>query len=229
MRSTTITRMRYIVTGASRGIGAEIVKCLARDGHEVLAISRQTQKESIDGVKHIVFNMDSDQAPIHDLIALLGNEPIDGVVMNAGVLINKAFESSSTQDIHELFQVNVFAPMAFLRQLKPLLNPQAHIILIGSMGGVQGSAKFPGLAWYSATKGALAILTECLAEEWKEIPIYVNCLALGAVQTEMFESAFPGFQAPVTPPKMGSFIADFLQKGQAFFNGKILPVSVSTP
>jgi NAD(P)-dependent dehydrogenase (short-subunit alcohol dehydrogenase family) len=106
---------------------------------------------------------------------------------------------------------------------------QAHIVNIGSMGGFQGSSKFPGLSIYSASKAALANLTECLAEEWKEYNINVNCLALGSVNTEMLQSAFPGYEANVSPHEMAKFIADFSINGRALFNGKVIPVALNTP
>ena len=97
------------------------------------------------------------------------------------------------------------------------------------MGGYQGSSKFPGLSLYSASKGALSILSECMAEELGEKGIKVNCLALGAAQTEMLEKAFPGYQAPLSANEMAEFISDFAINGHRYFNGKILPISVSTP
>ena len=97
------------------------------------------------------------------------------------------------------------------------------------MGGFQGSSKFPGLSLYSASKGAVAVLTEAMAEEFKDEGISVNCLALGAVQTEMLEEAFPGYKAPLSADEMGKYIAGFALTGNRYFNGKILPVSVSTP
>lgn len=104
-----------------------------------------------------------------------------------------------------------------------------HIVNISSMGGFQGSVKFPGLSAYSASKGALAILTECLAEELKDKNIKVNCLALGSSQTEMFEAAFPGMQAGTLAFEMGRYVADFALNGSKYFNGKIIPVSNTTP
>ena len=109
------------------------------------------------------------------------------------------------------------------------MNTNSHIVNIGSMGGFQGSAKFKGLSLYSAAKGAVAVLTESMAEEFKERGIKVNALALGAVQTEMLASAFPGYKAPLTAGQMAEFIADFALNGHKYFNGKILPVSLSTP
>jgi NAD(P)-dependent dehydrogenase (short-subunit alcohol dehydrogenase family) len=97
------------------------------------------------------------------------------------------------------------------------------------MGGFQGSAKFKGLSLYSASKGALAILTECMAEEFKEKNINVNCLALGSVQTEMLAKAFPGYKAQSSPAEMAEFIANFALNAYKQINGKIIPVSASTP
>ena len=97
------------------------------------------------------------------------------------------------------------------------------------MGGVQGSMKFPGLAAYSSSKAAVITLTELWAEEFKETGPSFNVLALGAVQTEMLEEAFPGYKAPNTALEMASYIKDFALTGHKFYNGKLLQVSSSTP
>jgi NAD(P)-dependent dehydrogenase (short-subunit alcohol dehydrogenase family) len=68
-----------------------------------------------------------------------------------------------------------------------------------------------------------------MAEEFKPKGISVNCLALGSVQTEMLAKAFPGFKAPLTAAEMGNFISNFALNGNKIFNGKVLPVSLSTP
>ncbi len=97
------------------------------------------------------------------------------------------------------------------------------------MGGVQGSEKFQGLSLYSASKAALAVFTECLAEELKTHNVKANALALGAVQTEMLSHAFPTYKAPLQASEMADYIADFALNGHQYYNGKILPVSLSTP
>jgi 3-oxoacyl-[acyl-carrier protein] reductase len=97
------------------------------------------------------------------------------------------------------------------------------------MGGIQGSAKFPGLSAYSSSKGAVLTLTELLAEEFKETGPSFNALALGAVQTEMLEEAFPGYKAPVSAIEMAEYVMNFALNGQKLYNGKILQVSSSTP
>lgn len=97
------------------------------------------------------------------------------------------------------------------------------------MGGIQGSMKFAGLAAYSSSKGALITLTELLAEEYKENGPAFNVLALGAVQTEMLEEAFPGYRAPLSAIEMAEYIRNFSLTGSKYYNGKILQVSNSTP
>ena len=97
------------------------------------------------------------------------------------------------------------------------------------MGGVQNSQKFPGLSVYSTSKGTLITLTQCLAEEFKDSGFKFNCLALGAVQTEMLNEAFPGFKAPVSSEQMGDFIANFYLQGAQYFNGQVIPVSIGSP
>ena len=154
---------------------------------------------------------------------------VDVLINNAGSLINKPFMEISSSEFEAVFKVNVFAVATLTRLMLPIMNPKGHVLNISSMGGVQGSAKFPGLSAYSSSKGALIILTELLAEEFKESGPSFNALALGAVQTEMLEEAFPGYQAPVTAAQMADHIINFAFNGNQFYNGKVLPVSSSTP
>lgn len=154
---------------------------------------------------------------------------IDGFIHNAGLLINKPFLEQTNNDWEKQLAVNLMAPIMLTKKLIHNFNKDSHIVNIGSMGGFQGSEKFPGLSAYSTSKGALAILTECLALELSEYGIKANCLSLGAVQTEMLETAFPGIDAPVNPVEMGRFVGDFTLNGGTFMNGKILPVSLHNP
>ncbi len=234
--------MRIIVTGASRGIGYHTAMALAKDpNNHVLALSRDGDK--LQSLQKAIQELRT--AGRFDFLALDLTQPlptsliekievmggIDILVNNAGQLINKPFLSTPLEDWQSIFESNLFAPVRLIQALTPFLekSKNAHILNISSMGGFQGSSKFPGLAAYSSSKAALANLTECLAEELKEKSIAVNCLALGAVQTEMLATAFPGYVAPVSSEVMGAYVADFSLNGHKVFNGKVLPVSVSTP
>ena len=104
-----------------------------------------------------------------------------------------------------------------------------HIVNISTMGGFQGTVKFPGLAAYSTSKAAVVSFTELFAEEYKDSKIKMNCLCLGAAQTEMLEEAFPGYKAPLSAAEMAEFISDFTRRSHHYMNGKVLPVSLTTP
>lgn len=234
--------MNIIITGASRGIGFETAKEFSGDkqntvfalarGKEGLAKLKRECKEN-NGAENVhIFPFDLlDGSFKDDLLPEILNrmDKIDILVNNAGMLVHKPFEMMEEKDFDLVFGANVKSVFNLIKHLLPYFSINAHIVNIGSMGGFQGSAKFPGLSLYSASKGALAVLTECLAEEFKERKIRVNCLALGSAQTEMLEHAFPGYKAPLTAGEMASFIADFALNGHRYFNGKILPVSLSTP
>ena len=218
-----------IVTGASRGIGRALVDTFKNLGHEVWALSRNTdQLKHIKGIHAVSIDL-SDEQQISDWVESCGVDHFDALINNAGMLINKPFSETTTADFEAVYSVNVFGVAQLIRHLLPLLSVDSHILNISSMGGVNGSAKFPGLAAYSSSKGALGILTELLAEEFKDDGPRCNALALGAVQTEMLAEAFPDYEAPISATEMASYIADFSLNGHRFYNGKVLPISQSTP
>lgn len=225
-----------IVTGASRGIGYEICKKFAAKNHRVVAVARSKQPLDILAENHpgLIEAFPTDLTNENSVDALIQSisrtyDGIDILINNAGALIAKPFEELSLDDWRSQIESNLISAVNITKQLLPHFNTKAHIVNISSMGGYQGSAKFPGLSAYSVSKGALSILTESLAIELKEQSLSVNALCLGAVQTEMLEQAFPGIQAPVSPQEMGTYITDFALTGSTFYNGKVLPVALEDP
>ena len=222
-----------IITGTSRGIGLELVKIFSGLGHKVLAVSRNFKplKElGLPGVEVIGCDINSPE----ELQQLAGyfkdnNQTVDILINNAGAIINKPFVETTPNDFRRVYETNVFGVVALLQVVLPFMEKTGHVVNISSMGGVQGSMKFPGLSAYSSSKGALITLTEMLAEEYKDSGPSFNVLALGAVQTEMLAEAFPGYKAPLQPTEMAEYIADFSLNGQKLYNGKLLQVSKSTP
>jgi NAD(P)-dependent dehydrogenase (short-subunit alcohol dehydrogenase family) len=234
--------MNIIITGASSGVGFEaVLELILTNKHKIIALARSEKKlgrllEIAQGLNPecvlypVAFDIVHDD--YHDLIQFINTRfdgQVDILINNAGILINKPFAELLETDFVEMLQSNFIGHVRIIQSLLPLMTAGSHILNIGSMGGFQGSAKFPGLSAYSASKAALHTLTECLAQELVEQQIKVNCLALGSAQTEMLEKAFPGYESPVMAFEMGKYIADFALTGHKFFNGKILPVAVTTP
>lgn len=232
--------MNVIVTGASSGVGYELVKKLIADDRvsKVIGIARRADRlnelsdyaQSVgrDGI-FIGLSADINTISLSSIASHI--ERVDVLVNNAGMIIVKPFQELTDEDFLNVYKTNVFAPARLIRLLRPMMGGSvaSHIVNIGSMGGFQGSSKFVGLSAYSSSKSALAGLSECLAEEFQDLNIKVNCLAFGAVQTEMLELAFPDYNATLLPSEMADFVLSFAFNGHRFFNGKVLPVSSSTP
>jgi len=221
-----------IITGTSRGIGAELVKQFAAEGHTIISLSRNSNPElaNLPNVYYISVDLSNDASVAAFAVELKDQfKNIDILIHNAGAIINKPFAEITSADFEYVYKVNVFGVAALNRAVLPLMNNGSHVVTISSMGGVRGSSKFPGLAAYSSSKGAVITLSELLAEEYKEQGVAFNVLALGAVQTEMLQEAFPGYQANVYPNEMALYIKDFALNGNRFYNGKVLEVSSSTP
>lgn len=225
-----------IITGASRGIGFELAKQHLKLGNRVLTISRNVEKLkelaqfSVEGQYQFLgidlANFDEIEKVLNEVSAW---EKIDVLYNNAGLCINKPFEEIKEADLLNSWQVNFMAPYRLIQVLMPKFEATSHVVNISTMGAVQGSVKFPGLSVYSSSKSATVNLTELLAEELKEKGPRINAVALGAVQTEMLEEAFPGYIAPLQPNEMAEYLVEFGLNGWKYFNGKIQQASISTP
>ena len=224
---------KIIITGTSRGIGFELAKQFAAAGHQVLALSRNAEPcKSLYMQNLTAFSFDiTDDSHFEKVANFIESdwEGVDVLINNAGALLHKPFAETTVADFEAIYKVNVFGVAELTRTVLPFMIKGSHVVTISSMGGIQGSMKFPGLAAYSSSKGAVITWSELLAEEYKEEGIAFNVLALGAVQTEMLEEAFPGYQAPLTAVQMADYIFNFALTGQQFYNGKVLQVSASTP
>jgi len=231
--------MNIIVNGGTRGIGKEIVMLLAKDkknrilvmGRTASALTRLSSGAKNRNLSTFMTDLavfdKNQQAFLKAVTSVMKN--VDILINTAGSLVVKEFMKFSNDKAREMMETNFFGPASVIRVVQPMMKKGSHIVNISSMGGFQGSSKYKGLSYYSASKAAISSLSECLAGEFRDSGVAVNCLALGSVQTEMFEEAFPGHKAPVSAKEMAQFIVDFALKGNKFFNGKVLPVAVSNP
>ena len=221
-----------IITGTSRGIGYEMALLFANAGHNVLAISRKTPQILIDHENITCLPIDiSDENQLQQVNDFVSKtwKKVDVLIHNAGSLLHKNFTEITTQEFQNIYKVNVFAVAELTKICIPFMEKGSHVVTISSMGGIQGSMKFAGLSAYSSSKGAVITLSELLAEEYKDNGIAFNVLALGSVNTEMLQEAFPGYEAPLSAKEMADYIYNFALTGNKYYNGKVLQVSSTTP
>ena len=219
-----------LVTGTSSGIGNQICIQAANNNFRVLSVSRNIDPlKDIDAIESFVLDI-TEKDSVDEFISNLKTRKIkiDILINNAGYLTSELFSETTYDSFKKTFDVNVFGLAEITRSLIPIINNDGHVINISSIGGVNGSKKFPGLSAYSSSKAAVIALTEVLAEEYKNGPSF-NVLALGAVQTKMLKNAFPDYDAETKPEDMAKYILDFAINGNKLFNGKLISVSKSNP
>lgn len=221
-----------IITGTSRGIGYELALQFAKSGHNVLAISRKIPQGLVGNANITCISIDlaveKDLEQVENFLSQSWKK-VDVIIHNAGSLLLKPFGETTSEEFENIYKVNVFGVANLTRICLTYLQKGSHVVTISSMGGIQGSMKFAGLAAYSSSKGAVITLSELLAEEYKERGISFNVLALGSVNTEMLQEAFPGYQAPLSATEMADYIYNFALIGNKYYNGRVLQVSTTTP
>ena len=229
--------MNILIIGGTRGIGRELAALMAKTTENRIIVTgrnedaMKTLASEHSNISCITLDLTDNECGkiLFKKISQMQIRHLDVLINIAGRLALKDFADFDEEEARRIMEVNFFGPASVIKQIKPLMPKGSHIVNISSMGGFQGSSKYRGLSYYSASKAAIACLSECLAGEFSESGISVNCLALGSVQTEMLAEAFPGYKAPVNAGEMAEFIADFALRGHRFFNGKILPVAVTNP
>ena len=229
--------MNIIIIGGTRGIGKEVALYMAKEKGNQLLVTGRNEKalNNLSSAHKNIYTFPLDLTLFDTKTALFKDavsshlKRVDILINMAGLLVAKDFTDISSGEARSMIETNFMGPALVIREVKPFMPKGSHIVNISSMGGFQGSSKYQGLSYYSASKAAIASLSECLALEFRESGISVNCLALGAVQTEMLNEAFPGYNAPVDAREMAEFISGFATNGHKFMNGKILPVAVNNP
>jgi len=188
-----------VITGSSRGLGAAAARRLAADGFFVV-VNYVKSKEAGEGVLQEIQKAGGHGALVHGDVsnldgiglffegvdaALKGNglpASFDVLVANAGVLISKPFSETTEADFDTLFDTNVKGVFFLVQKALPRLRDNGRIITLSS-----GLSRFanPMFTAYSATKGAIDVMTRVLAQELGARGITVNAIAPGAVDTDM--------------------------------------------
>lgn len=185
------TKKVWFVTGASKGLGFELVKKLLSEGFQVAATSRTVESlistigETSENFLPLSVNI-TDNNDIKSAIAKTVEHfgRIDVVVNNAGYGQIGTLEELSDEEARENYAVNVFGTLNVIRNAMPYLREQrsGNIFNISSVGGY--SANFPGWGIYCSTKFAVAGFTEALAEEVKDFGIHATVVYPGYFRTD---------------------------------------------
>jgi len=182
---------RALITGASRGLGRSIAQTFADRGSDVALVARsggalETLAKELHG-KAYPTDL-TDPAAVEALIDRVeADGPIDVLVNNAGLDCVRLFADTSAQQVRDLLQVNLAAPMELCRQVMPrmLSRGRGHIVNVSSMGALSVT---PGLTLYGTSKAGLSQFTSGLHAELRGTPVATTLVQIGAVKTDMADN-----------------------------------------
>jgi NAD(P)-dependent dehydrogenase (short-subunit alcohol dehydrogenase family) len=214
--ATKQTKRVWFITGASRGIGAEIASAALAAGDHVVATARDPQRiverfGQSDAILPVALDVTSERSIASAVEAALGRfGRIDVLVNNAGYGVIGAVEETSAEDVRRLYETNVFGLLAVTRAVLPALRKQrsGHILNISSVGGYQSG---PGFGVYCSTKFAVEGISEALHGELAPLGIAVTVVEPGYFRTEFLES-----KSVVETPTVITDYADTAGKVRAF-------------
>jgi len=185
-----LTKTRVLITGASRGLGRSIAEVVSQRGAEVALVARN--KEALEllakelGGKAYPTDLTDPEAVNALVDRLEADGPVDVLINNAGLDCVRLLPDTSAQEMRDLLQVNLMAPMELCRQLMPLMlrRGRGHIVNVSSMGAVSVS---PGVTVYATSKAGLSHFTAGIRQELRGTPVKTTLVQIGAVKTDMID------------------------------------------
>lgn len=214
-----------MITGGAKGIGRACAEAFLQRGASVSLISRtaaelDAAKSSLSGKVVTHCGDISDPKVVTAWFQLTQKELGSPMVLvnNAATFLNKPITEQTLEDWERVIRINLtgtfLCAQEFFRCAKEKTGKRS-IINISSLAGIRGTDKFPGLSSYVASKFGVVGLTEALAVEGKALGVRVNCIAPGAVDTEMLRKAVPQLKAEATPADIAKIIVFLSDPEQA--------------
>lgn len=185
-----LANTRALVTGASRGLGKSIAEVLAARGVEVAVVARDAESLELlaKELKGKAYPTDlGHPESVEGLIDRVeADGPIDLVINNAGIDHVGRFHQVSPDQIRNLLQVNLAAPMEICRQVIPRMvqRGRGHIVNVSSMGAI---SQGPGLTLYGTSKAGLSHFTAGIRGELRGKPVGTTLVQIGEVKTDMID------------------------------------------
>jgi NAD(P)-dependent dehydrogenase (short-subunit alcohol dehydrogenase family) len=182
----------WLITGASRGLGAEVAKSALAAGEKVIATGRGRDGLSFSADQQALLPLEMDVTDQTQIASALRNaldrfSRIDVLVNNAGFGLLGAIEETSAEQVERIYRTNVFGLLNVIRAVLPTMRQQrsGRVINFSSLGGFRASA---GWGVYCSTKFAVEGITEALHEELAPLGIHATVVEPGFFRTEFMDS-----------------------------------------
>jgi NAD(P)-dependent dehydrogenase (short-subunit alcohol dehydrogenase family) len=222
-----------VVTGASRGIGAATARVLAAAGAHVVLAARDgdalaTVAAGIRQAGGEATPVPADVSDVNDVEHLFKVAGVPGaLVCAAGVLTSAPFAGITSGDWERILRINLTGTFLCCQAAftaMRLAGGDGRIVNFGSLSGIYGTEKFPGLAAYNVSKYGVIGLTEAIAVEGKEYGISAICVSPGAVDTDMLREANPDLRPGLTPDDVAALVLALLDSPLAPASGANIPL-----
>ena len=183
---------RVLITGASRGVGAELARQYAAAGDDVVACVRDPEATpGLDDIRDSVTVQQMDTGSPESIEAAagaIGDVPVDILINNAGAVggMRQSVDDLDIEEWHRSLDVNTIGPLLIARAFKPNLAASGNGKLMNVTSQLAASTwPMGGMYIYSSTKAGLCKIGQALAIDWKDEPITVGLMHPGWVRTDM--------------------------------------------